>query len=450
VILGRDARGLAPGGSVEVDARAAAYPIPELSDLPAGEYFVQALLATNRDLRGLNRPGDLYSVPLRAHLDPRRRRLLRLELTEREPPDTPPPDTEFVRYVKIQSRLLTEFHGRPIFLRSGVILPRDFGKDPSRRYPLRIHIGGYGERYTSVARWMKEGSEFRKAWAAPDAPSMLVLHLDGAGPFGDPYQVNSENNGPYGDAVTRELIPYVEVKFRGIGTPASRVLDGGSTGGWVSLALQIHHPDAFSGAWSFCPDGVDFRALQLVDIYSDANAYVNSHGFERPSARDINGDVLFTMRNELQLENVLGAGDSWTLSGQQWGAWNAAYGPRGSDGNPATLWDPTTGEIDHAVAEAWKKHDLRLHLQERWADLGPRLRGKIHVWVGEADTFFLNNAVHLLEEFLLAARPAYEGSITYGPRKEHCWVDLSERELMARMAAAAGFPLPNELNPNRL
>jgi S-formylglutathione hydrolase FrmB len=267
---------------------------------------------------------------------------------------------------------------------------------------------------------------------------MLVLQLDGAGPFGDPYQVNSANNGPYGDAVTLELIPYVEKTFRGIGTPESRVLDGGSTGGWVSLALQVGYPDAFNGTWSFCPDGVDFRAFQLVDIYSDANAYVNAHGFERPSARDVNGDILFTMRLELRLENVLGSEDSWTLSGGQWGAWNAAYGPKGSNGKPAPLWDPATGAIDHSVAENWKEHDLRLLLEQNWPDLGPRLRGKIHIWVGEADTYFLNNAVHLLENFLVTASPPYEGSITYGPRQEHCWAGISEQELEARMAAATG------------
>jgi Putative esterase len=438
ILLGRDVRGLRPGGSMEVDDSAAAYPLRSLDDLPAGDYYVQALLATNRDLRGINRPGDLFSVPVKVSLSPRRREPVRLDLSLQEPPETLPPDTRFVKYLKIPSRLLSEFHGRPIYLRAAVILPRVYDEDPSRRYPLWIHIGGYGQRYTDAAQWMGGGSEFERAWAAPDAPSLLVLHLDGAGPFGDPYQVNSANNGPYGDAVTQELIPYVEKTFRAMGTPASRVLEGASTGGWVSLALQVFYPDLFNGAWSFCPDGVDFRAFQLLNIYSDDNAYVNARGFERPSARNVDGDVLFTMRRELQLENVLGAGDSWTLSGEQWGAWNAVYSPRRADGMPVPLWDPATGKIDHAVAESWKKYDLRLQLEGHWKELGPRLQGKIHVWVGDADTFFLNNAVHLLDNFLAGARPAYQGSITYGPREKHCWMGLSERELMARLAAAAG------------
>jgi hypothetical protein len=278
--------------------------------------------------------------------------------------------------------------------------------------------------------------EFKTNWLADDSPRMIQLYLDGDGPFGDSYQVNSDNNGPYGDAITQEVIPYVEQKFRGVGEPYARVLDGGSTGGWVSLALQVFYPDFLNGTWSFCPDGVDFRAFQLVNIYSDKNAYVNAHGFERPSARDLNGDVRFTIRHECQMENVMGLGDSWSMSGEQWGAWNATYGPRGKDGRPVPLWDPKTGEIDHSVVEHWKKYDLRMVLEQNWKTLGPKLKGKINIWVGEADDYFLNNGVHLLDEFLKKADPPYRGKIAYGPGKGHCWLALSERQLMNEMAAA--------------
>ena len=193
----------------------------------------------------------------------------------------------------------------------------------------------------------------------PTARKLIFVHLDGAGPLGDPYQIDSANHGPYGAAVTRELIPYVEDHFRGIGQGYARFLDGGSTGGWVSLALQVFYPDYFNGAWSFCPDSVDFRSFQLVDIYQDDNAYINQHGFERPGARDVTGDVRYTMRHECQVENVLGRGDSWVFSGGQWGAWNATYGARGPSGQPVPLWDPATGAIDHKAAEHWKSYDLR-------------------------------------------------------------------------------------------
>ena len=158
-----------------------------------------------------------------------------------------------------------------------------------------------------------------------------------AGPLGDPYQVNSACHGPYGDAVTGELIPYIERTFRGIGRGIARVLDGSSTGGWVALALHVFYPDFWNGAWSFCPDSVDFRSFQLVNIYEDSNAYVNRHGFERPAARDPSGEVRFTMRHECGLENVLGRGDSWANSGGQWGAWNATFGPRAGRPTGAAL-----------------------------------------------------------------------------------------------------------------
>ena len=252
---------------------------------------------------------------------------------------------------------------------------------------------------------MAEGSGFRRAWMAGDAPRMILIHLDGAGPLGDPYQVDSANHGPYGAAVTGELIPHVEKLFRGIGRGEARVLDGGSTGGWVALALQVFYPEFFNGAWAFCPDSVDFRSFELIDIYENDNAYINQHGFERPAARDVTGEVRFTMRHECRIENVLGRANSWTLSGGQWGAWNATYGPRGGDGRPVALWDPVTGQIDHAVTERWKAYDLRRILEERWAELGPKLKGKLHIWVGEADDYFLNNAVHRLDAFLSRASP---------------------------------------------
>jgi hypothetical protein len=267
---------------------------------------------------------------------------------------------------------------------------------------------------------------------------MILLHLDGDGPLGDPYQVNSANHGPYGDALIRELIPHVDREFRTIAEPRTRVLDGGSTGGWVSLALQIFYPDVFNGTWSSCPDGVDFRAFQLIDVYADANAYVNEHGFERPSARDIDGDVRFTMRHEAQIENVLGRGDSWTMSGGQWGAWNAAYGPRGGDGRPAPLWDPRTGAIDRAVTEHWKKYDLRLLLEQRWAELAPNLVGKIHIAMGDADNYFLNNAARMLEAFFQKARPPFEGRMVFAAGQGHCYTGMTELELMKAMGVRTG------------
>ena len=432
----RDVANISATSAGVIDAQCVAFPVSSLSDIEPGAYSVQAVLDTNQDLKSLNAPGNLYSKPQRLNLDPRKSGVVKLQLTEQIAPEQLPAETESVKFIKLQSELLTKFWGRPIYLRAGVILPRDFERETNRRYPVRVHIGGFGSRFTGVQRMMADGSNFRQAWAADGAPRMILIHLDGAGPLGDPYQVNSANNGPYGDAVTQELIPFIEKKYRGIGEGYARTLDGGSTGGWVSLALQVFYPDFFNGVWSACPDGVDFRGFQLVDVYKDQNAYLNARGFERPGAREINGDVRYTMRHECQAENVLGRGDNWAMSGGQWGAWNATYGPRGADGKPVPLWDPKTGAINREVAEQWKKYDLRLYLEQNWKTLGPKLKGKIHVWVGEADNYFLNNAVHLLDAFLGKADPAYGGKIEYGPGKGHCWLGLTERQMIDEMAAA--------------
>ena len=433
--IGVDTLPLAAGGIVTLDASAAAFPIESLAEIPPGEYDVQAVLATNRDLNLPDAPGNLFSAPARIRLGPGRTEVVtgRLTLSETVPVEPPPADEEYLRFVTIRSDLLTAFHGRPIDLRAGVILPRGFGQEPDRRYPVRIHIGGYGSRATSVRSMMRPGSSFREAWLADTAPRMLLLHLDGAGPYGDPYQVNSANNGPYGDAVTQELIPHVEREFRGVGEPRARVLDGRSTGGWVSLALQIFYPDFFNGAWASCPDGVDFRGFQLVDIYGDDSAYVNEQGTELPSARNRDGTVRFTVRHEVQMENVLGLGDSWTMSGRQWGAWNATYGPRGEDGRPVPLWDPKTGIIDRSVTRRWEQYDLRLVLERGWDELAPKLQGKLNIWVGEMDDYYLNNAVHLLDEFLRSRPSRLDARIEYGPDRGHCWTGISQAEMLREM-----------------
>jgi photosystem II stability/assembly factor-like uncharacterized protein len=428
------------GDIVVVDNKAATFPISTLDSLVPGDYFVQAVLHTNTDLNSPNAPGDRYSDVQAVRIDQDPRGIVRLQLTKTVPAEQIPPEDQYVKYVKIQSQLLTRFYGRAIYLRAGVILPRDYVGET--KFPLRVHIGGYGARYTLVRQLMAPNSAFRRMWLADNTPRFIFLQLDGDGPYGDPYQVNSDNNGPYGDAITQELIPYVEKTFHGIGQPYARVLDGESTGGWVSLALKIFYPDFFNAVWSSCPDGVDFRGFQIINIYRDKNAYSDDQGRDRPSKRDVKGNVEFTIRHECQMENVMGAGDSWTMSGQQWGAWNATYGPRGKDGRPVPLWDPKTGDIDKSVVDHWKKYDLRMVLEQNWATLGPKLRGKIHISVGDADSYYLNGAVHLLDEFFKKANPPVDARISYGPGKGHCWNSLSEPEMMVEMAAAVENPAP--------
>jgi hypothetical protein len=425
-VLGRDVSAFQPGLVAALDRTAVIFPIDNLDGLPADDYQVQAVFDCNRDLKLPDAPGNLYSTAQKVHLDPARGGTVKLELTRQIPAEQLPADSATVRYIKLPSELLSRFHGRRMYLRAGLALPAGFEREPERRYPLHVLIGGYGTRFTAV-----------RFLAPRDAngPRFLTLLLDGAGPYGDPYQVNSANNGPYGDAITQELIPFVEKTYRGIGQPRARVLSGASTGGWVSLALQIFYPDFFNGAWSHAPDPVDFRAYELIDIYNDDNAYVNRHGFERPAMRQINGEVIYTVRHEVQIENVLGRGDSWTTSGKDWCAWNATFGPRGADGRPKPLWDPKSGRIDRSVVEHWKQYDLRRVLEQNWPTLGPKLRGKLRIWVGDADDYFLNNAVHLLDAFLRRADPPFEGKITYGPVQGHSWQGISTRQMLEEMAA---------------
>jgi hypothetical protein len=426
-ILGVDADEVTANKTFLVDAKADIFPMASLAQLQPGEYTVQAVLMTNRDIYLPSAEGNLYSKPVQARLDPAQGGTVELRLTEKVAPETLPQDTPTHKFVKMQSKLLSAFHGRPMYLRAGIILPQDFEQQPAKKYPLRVHIGGYGTRFTA-ARFFR-----------PSA--VLTLVLDGAGPFGDPYQVNSANTGPLGDAITQELIPLVEKQYRGIGQGYARFTDGGSTGGWVSLALQIFYPDFFNGCWSQCPDPVDFRCYELINIYQDENAYVNRYGFERPAKRNVNGDTIYTVRHECQVENVLGRGGRWQVGGKDWCAWNATFGPRGSDGLPRPLWDPKTGKIDRSVTPHWEKYDLRLVLERNWATLGPKLRGKIHIWVGDADDYFLNNAVHLFKAATQRWRnPPFDGVIEIVMRQPHTsgWRDNEILQQMLKRTHEGG------------
>ena len=223
-VLARDLKSIAPGAVAVADASVFAFPITNLTGVPAGDYFAQALFDSNADLRLATAPGNLYSKPQKIHLDPAQGGSWKLELTDQIPAEQLPAETEQIRFVKIQSKLLSAFYGRPIFLRAGIILPRDYERDPSRRYPLWVRIGGLNTRFTNVLSLMSEKSEFRKTWQADDTPRLILLQLDGAGPNGDPYYVNSANNGPFGDALVQELIPHIEATFRAIGQPRGRFL----------------------------------------------------------------------------------------------------------------------------------------------------------------------------------------------------------------------------------
>ena len=477
-LLGRDVQALQPGESTTMDSLAMGYPLKSVRELPAGDYYVQALLNVyTRFQRAdgniiwahmdqwegqqFNRsPGNLYSAVRRFHLDPLAGYEIRLTLDQTIPPIQMPADTAYVKHIKIQSKLLTQFWGQPIYLGATVLLPEGYDSHPNAHYPVLYEQGhfnlraplGFSTEPSPAEATPREGriagNELYKRWSGPGFPRMLAVTFQHPTVFfDDSYAVNSANNGPYGDAIMTELVPYLEQQFRIIRQPYARVLSGGSTGGWESLALQVLHPDFFGGTWTFYPDPVDFSRYQIVDIYNDNNAFL-APGYdppipERPAERTPEGQADVTMRQMSQFEEVLG---SHGRSGQQFEAWEAVYGPVGPDGYPKPLWDKLTGKIDPAVAIYMRDHDydLRYYLEKNWPVIGAQLVGKLHLYCGDMDHFYLNLAVYKLEDFLRrTTSPAYGGSFEYGrPMKGHGWSPLNQAELLRVMADAIARNAP--------
>jgi hypothetical protein len=465
IVFGIDVDGLAPGAEAVVDASAFGYPLPSLADLPAGDYYVQAFLNryetfTRSDghtvklppdkgegQRWNAKPGNLYSAPEKITIDPMAARKVRISLDKIIPPIEPPRDTKYIKHVKIRSELLSRFWGRPMELGACLLLPEGFDEHPEARYPLIIFHGhfpatfggfreqppdpdlkpDYSERFRMPGynRVQQEyDHQFYKDWTGPDFPRVIVMEIQHANPYyDDSYAVNSANLGPYGDAIVRELIPYVEKTYRGLGAGWARSMYGGSTGGWEALAAQIFYPDEFNGCVAACPDPIDFRAFTIVDIYNHKNAYYTDGPWKRtprPGLRNYLGEVATTLEQANHRELALATKGR---SGDQWDIWQAVFSPVGEDGYPKPLWDKKTGVIDPQVAAYWKEHyDLGAILQRDWKTLGPKLQGKIRIYVGDMDNYYLNNAVYLVESFLESTQdPPYGGDVGYGDRAEHCW-----------------------------
>jgi hypothetical protein len=463
--FGIDVEGWKPGADAVIDGEALGYPLESLRQIPPGRYRVQALVHLYETFhradghtvklpmdRGEGQqwnkaPGNLYSTPRELDIDPAKGGTLRVEVDRVIPPIADPPATKYIKHERIQSERLSRFWGRPMHLGAHVLLPEGFEEHPDARYPLVIYHGHYPHTFdgfreeppdpdlkpvyearfhrAAYNRTVQEyAHQFYKDWTGPEFPRMLIVEIQHANPYyDDSYAVNSANVGPYGDAITYELIPYLEKKYRALGGGWARFLYGGSTGGWEALAAQVFYPKEYNGCWAACPDPIDFRAYTVVNLYEDQNAYANSGPWlkvPRPGMRNDLGHVGATLESLNLRELVLG---THSRSGQQWDIWEAVYSPAGPNGYPKRIWEKRTGAIDPAVAAYWREHyDLSHILQRDWATIGKDLEGKIHLYVGDMDNFYLNNAVYLVEDFLKTTKdPYYNGEVAYGDRAEHCW-----------------------------
>jgi hypothetical protein len=479
--FGVDVTALKPGEPVVFDTSVPGFPLASLQQLPAGEYFVQGLLLPYTQFRRSDghtiwahmdagegqrfnsAPGSLISEVVKVRIEPTQRTTVTLSLTKVIPPVPVIDDTPWVKRFRITSRLASTFWGHDMPLGAVVLLPKGYEENPGKRYPVVYTIGHYSERppfgftfdgceraetaeakQARLVRSAREpGCEFQQAWTSGTVPEFIAVFIQHTTPFyDDSYALNSANNGPYGDAITQELIPEIDRRFRTIGAPHARVLTGGSTGGWDVLALQAHYPTVFGGAWSLYPDQLDFRNYQFGNIYADTNAFVRADGSwlprEVPSNRTVEGLTELSVREENQAERVIA---SHGRSGGQWDGWQAAWAPVGVDGYPAPLWDKQRGTINRAVAEQMRErgYDLREFLERNWKTVGPELVGKLHVAVGDMDNYFLNLGVYRFEQFLESTKepgkgPYFAGTIEYGrPLKPHGWQPWSNQELLRIM-----------------
>ena len=462
-IFGVDVDGLAPGTPVIIDERVVGWPARSLRDIPAGDYYVQALLTRYETFRRSDghtvklpmdqgegqhwdtKPGNFYSRPVKMRVDPAAGGEIAISLDQEIPPIAPATDTAQVKYIRVQNERLTKFWGRPMHLGAIVTLPAGWDAHPDARYPIVIHHGHF-PRNAESDTWRETPPDadargntrdaqaaaykFYQDWNGPNFPRMIHVLVQHPTPyFDDSYAVNSANNGPYGDAITLDLIPSIEQRFRGIGQGWARALVGGSTGGWEALGVQVMYPDAYNGAWALCPDPIDFRSYRSVNIYDERNAY---YYFEdnpwkrtpKPGYRDYRGHLYSTFEERNLVELVLG---THGRSAGQHDGWASVFGPVGADGYYKPLYDKASGVIDAEVAKYWRDHyDLRHILERDWATLGPKLRGKIHLTSGTMDNGYLNNAVYQAEEFFKKANPPADVEIVYGERREHCFTGDTE------------------------
>lgn len=453
--------GIPSAKSVTIDAKTFGYPLRSLSQVPAGDYMVQGVFNVYEQFHLANgkapwlppdcgegqkwsrKPGNPYSKAIKVHFDPKSAQPIRLNLDQvipeikgtRQDPEViakDPATSKWLKYVRFKSDKLSKFWGRDTYLGAWVLLPEGFDEHPDAHYPLVVWQGHYSAgMQPGFAAALGDGGKrgenafhFFQDWTGGRLPKAILLYVQNANPYyDDSYAVDSENVGPYGSAINDELIPAIEKQFRGIGAGWARATAGGSTGGWEAVATQVFYPEKYNGAWGACPDPLDFHAYQNINLYDDTNAFIRRGDFGSvpiPADRKPDGSILANTGDEFAYEYVLGTHGRST---EQWAIWQAVFSPQGPDGYPVDVLNPITGEINKDVVTYWQQHwDIAAVLKRDWPTVGPKLEGKLHIPVGDGDTYFLNNAVHLLDNQLkLTRNPKSDAEFQYGPGQPHCY-----------------------------
>ena len=433
-VAAKEVEYLAPGDSIDIDVDDIVFPGPLLQAAP-GSYRVQAVLDVHHTYNYEGRAaGDLLSVPVTVSvpLDDSANNALILTQVFPDPPDPLAQRTDVVAALKpldFVSPVLTTYWGRNIHMRGWVLLPPGYATHPQQKYPTVYFTHGFGgtlpglrARYAPVLYdRMKQGR----------MPEMIWVLLDESSPTGTHEFADSVNNGPWGTALTTELIPSIEATYRMDARPSGRFLQGHSSGGWATLWLQTRYPRIFGGTWSTSPDPSDFHFFSTIDLYAPhANFYRAPDGTLNPIIR-VHGKARATMQQLAGLESVLGP------YGGQLASFEWVFSPRAADGRPAPLFDRGTGDIDPKVADYWRTHyDIVQYLNNNAKTIAPDLQGKIHLFVGTDDTFYLDGAAHSLQSTL--ARLGIKSEFVFRPGRSHfdLYMDGNDRyALFDRIAA---------------
>lgn len=386
-----------------------------------GEWSAQVVARLNPDsAKPGEGAGDLYSEPMLVDMgEANEVGLIGSFTLDQTIGESAFEETDQTKHFVIQSKLLSDFHHRPVEMRASVTLPESWEADGERTYPIVYYVTGFGGDESEVLRYL-QGMPHKEL-----VGDTIVVGLDATNYWGHSVFADSATTGPWGEALTTELIPALEAKYRGPQDPKHRYVTGISSGGWGSLWLQVEYPDVFAGTWSHVPDPVDFHAFQTVNLYEDgANMYTDADGEPRPVGR--NGEeIMFWAKDFIARERVLGPGG-------QIRSFEAVFSPARDDGTPARVFDLDTGEVDPQIVEAWKTYDINAKLGREWDEIGDELAGKLHVFGGEMDNFYLGEAVGLLKVSM--EERGSDAEIIVLPGMTHTFYWKGDKEMWATIA----------------